>query len=55
MDKKLVSPNLNEGLVKKYVPVEEWTVSNGRSWLLSEKMEENGFHDPENQFSLVKV
>ena len=30
------------------------TASTGSSWLLFKKMEENGFHKPKNQFSLVK-
>ena len=38
VDKKLVSTNRNEGLAKKYDPVEEWTVSTNSSWLSSEKM-----------------
>ena len=41
---KLVSTSQDERLTEKYVPVEKWTVSTGSSWLLSEKMEENGFH-----------
>ena len=44
VDKKLVSTSWDEGLAKKYVLVEQWTVSTGSSWLLSEKIEENGFH-----------
>ena len=43
VDKKLVSTSRNERLSEKHVPVEEWTVSTGSSWLLSEKMKENGF------------
>ena len=50
-DKKLVF----ERLAEKYVPVEEKTTSTGSSWLLYEKMEENGFHEPENQSSLFKI
>ena len=44
VDKKLVSTSRDKGLAEKYVSVEEWTVSTGSSWQLSEKMEENGFH-----------
>ena len=44
VDKKLVFTSRNEVLPEKYVPVEEWTVSTGSSWLLSEKMKEYGFH-----------
>ena len=44
VDKNLVFTSRNEGLAEKYVPVEEKTASTGSSWLLSEKMEENGFH-----------
>ena len=45
-DKKLVSTSRNKGMTEKYVPVEEWTVSTGSNWLLSETktMKENGFH-----------
>ena len=50
-DKKLVFKRL----AKKYVPVEEKTTSTGSSWLLYEKMEENGFHEPENPSSLFKI
>ena len=44
VDKKLVFTSRNEELAEKYVPVEEKTASTDNSWLLSEKMEENGFH-----------
>ena len=44
VDKKLVFTSRNEVLPEKYVPVEEWAVSTGSSWLLSEKMKEYGFH-----------
>ena len=44
VDKILVSTSWNEGLAEKYVPVEEWVVSTGSSWLLYEKIKENGFH-----------
>ena len=53
VDKNLVFTSRNEGLAEKYVPVEEETA--GNSWLLSEKIEEHGFHWLENQFSLVKI
>ena len=43
---------MNERLVEKYVQVEEKTASTCSIWLLSEKMEENGLHEPKNQFSL---
>ena len=43
---------MNERLVEKYVQVEEKTASTGSIWLLSEKMEENGLHEPKNQFLL---
>ena len=43
-DKKLVFTSRDEGLAEKCVPVKEKTTSTGSSWLLSEKMEENGFH-----------
>ena len=55
VDKKLVFISWNERLAEKYVPVEEKTTSTGSSWLLYEKMEENGFHEPENQSSLFKI
>ena len=42
-------------MAEKYVQVEEKTASTGSIWLLSEKMEENSLHEPENQFSLVKI
>ena len=44
VDKKLVSTSGNEELGEKYVPVEEKTAPTGSIWMLSEKMEENGFH-----------
>ena len=43
-DKKLISTRQNEWLAEKFVPVEEEATSTGSSWLLSEKMEEAGFH-----------
>ena len=43
-NKKHVSTRRNEGLTEKYDPVEEKITSTGSSWLLYEKMEENGFH-----------
>ena len=42
VDVKLVSTSRYERLAEKYVPIEEWTVSTGSSWLLSEKMKESG-------------
>ena len=42
VDKNLVFTSRNEGLAEKYVSVEEETA--GNSWLLSEKIEEHGFH-----------
>ena len=51
--KKLVSTSQNEGLAE--VPVEGKTASTSSNSLLSEKMEENCFHEPENQFSLVEL
>ena len=51
VDKKSVSTCRNEQLAEKYIPVEEWVVFTDSNWLLSEKMEKNGFHQPENQFS----
>ena len=53
--KKTVFTSQNEGLTENYVPVEEKTGSTGSSRLLSEKMEENVFHEAQNQFSLVKI
>ena len=44
VNKKLVSTIRDEELTEKYVPVEEWTVSTGSSWQLSEEIKENGFH-----------
>ena len=49
VDKKLVCTSQNKGLAEKYAPLVAWTASTGSSWLLSDKMEENGFHQPENQ------
>ena len=43
IDKKLISTSRNETMSEKYVPIEEWTVSTGSSWLLSEKMKEYVF------------
>ena len=43
VDKKLVSTSRNERLAEKYIPIEEWTVFTGSSWLLSENMKENRF------------
>ena len=43
VDKKLVFTRRNEGLAEKYVP-EKKTASTGSSWLVSEKVEEIGFH-----------
>ena len=37
-----------------YCPVEEEATSTGSSLLLSEKMEEAGFHQPENQLHQLK-
>ena len=31
-------------VAEKYVPVEEWNVSTGSSWVFSEKIKESGFH-----------
>ena len=44
VDKKPIFTSRNEGLTEKYVPVEEKTPFTGSSWLLSEKVEKNGFH-----------
>ena len=44
VDKKIIFSSGNEVLAKNYVPAEEKTASTGSSWLLSEKMEKNGFH-----------
>ena len=41
---KLALTSGNEGLTEKYVSVEEKTACTCSSWLLSEKMEKNGFH-----------
>ena len=44
VEKKLVFTSRNEQLAEKYVSVEEKAASTGSSWLVSEKMEGNGFH-----------
>ena len=44
VDKKLVFTSQNEGLVEKCILVEEKAASTGNSWLLFQKLEENGFH-----------
>ena len=44
VDKKPVFTSRNERLAEKCVPVEEKSASTGNSWLLFEKMEENGFY-----------
>ena len=43
-NKNHVSTHRNEGLTEKYDLVEEKNTSTGNSWLLYEKMEENGFY-----------
>ena len=43
-NKKHVSTSRNEGLAEKYDPVEGKIASTGNSWMLYEKMDENGFH-----------
>ena len=55
VDKNLISTSWNESFAEKYALVERKLISTGSSWLLSEKMEENGFYQQENQFSLVKI
>ena len=53
VDKKLVFTCQNEELAEN---CSSWrkTASTSSSWLLSEKMEENGLHEPENPFSLAE-
>ena len=43
-NKKHVSTSRNEGIAEKYYSVEGKIAPTSNSWLLSEKMEKNGFH-----------
>ena len=52
---KSLFPRFQQTKTCFHVSAERKTASTGKSWLLSKKMKENGFHKPENLFLLVKI